>query len=116
MSIDGHARARLIPNEHSDRISQHVAWIKCAMPHAFGDANYTGKMTLRADAVAPGGIELHRVHDGQSTADYSRSHTSDVLFPRPVTPFAADAALSKRLSGEAVHSADTKLDPAGMAI
>ena len=72
-------------------------------------------MALRADAVAPCRIQLHRVDDFARTFAVTRNHFGDVVFSRPMAPLATDASLPKGRVAEAVLRAGDRLKAAGMA-
>src|SRR5262249_44031226 len=73
-------------------------------------------MALRADAVAPGCIQLGGGDDfGQSLA-IARCQLRHVVLARPMAPLAAHAAFEKRRRLKPVFGVRDRLQPAGMAL
>src|SRR5438874_10408273 len=76
----------------------------------------SGQMTLRADAVPPCRIQLHRVDDFARPFAVTRNHFGDVVFPWPMASLATDASLLKGRIAEAVLRAGDRLKAAGMTL
>jgi len=73
-------------------------------------------MTLRADAVAPRRIQLHRVDNIRRPFAVARNHFGDMVFPRSMAALTTNASLAKRRVAETVLGAGDRLQAAGMAL
>src|SRR6266850_1809041 len=74
------------------------------------------QMTLRADAIAPRRIKLHRIDDFARAFAITRNHFGDVVFPRSMASLATDASFAKWRVAEAVLRAGDRLQAAGVAL
>src|SRR5690349_1089393 len=79
------------------------------------DPRRSRQMALRADAVAPCRIKLHRVDDFGRTVTVARGHFGDVVLARPMAPLATNAALAKGRVAETILRSGDRLKPAGVA-
>src|SRR5260221_4831309 len=74
------------------------------------------QMTLRADAVSPGRIQLHRVDDFRGPFAITRNHFGNVVFPPSMASLATDASFPKGRIAKAVLRTSHRLQAACMAL